>query len=236
MIGNKKILSIIPARGGSKGVKLKNLREIKGKSLTRRAIETSLACELVDKCIISTDHDQIVAEAVKCGIEVPFLRPESLSGDRIGDIDVLMHGLIESEKHFKTTFDIILMLQPTSPLRTAEDLKNCINKLLEMNLDSVWTVASTDLKYHPLKQLVFEDGLLQYFERSGSQIIARQQLSPVYHRNGCCYAFTRECLLDQKSIMGKRSSAIVIDRPMISIDTEEDIQRTEDFFNEFGLL
>lgn len=227
----KKILAVIPARGGSKGVKLKNLRTVAGKSLLVRAIETVQKTSEITQCVVSTDHDQIADEAEKAGVKVPFRRPEELSGDRIGDLDVLTHALIASEKHFETIFDIILMVQPTSPLRLPEDLSGCLQKLIKENFDAVWTVSPTDLKYHPLKQLAIIDGLMDYFDERGSHIVARQQLTPVYHRNGCGYAFTRECLLLQKSIIGNKAGAYVIERPMLSIDSEEDIQKTEEYFS-----
>jgi hypothetical protein len=86
----------------------------------------------------------------------------------------------------------------------------------------VWTVSPTDSKAHPLKQLVLEEGHLRLFDERGAGVVARQQLEPVYHRNGAAYAFTRACLLEQRSILGEKSSALVIDEPMRSIDTEED--------------
>jgi CMP-N-acetylneuraminic acid synthetase len=96
--------------------------------------------------------------------------------------------------------------------------------------DSVWTVSTTDSKSHPLKQLTLnENGGLGYYDPRGSQIIGRQQLSPVYHRNGIAYAMTRGCLVSQRTIMGRRNGALVIEGEQISIDTEFDIARAEWF-------
>ena len=92
----------------------------------------------------------------------------------------------------------------------------------------MWTVSPTDSKSHPLKQLnVGEGGSLDLHDASGAQIIARQQLDPVYHRNGIAYAFTRECLLEQKTIRGKRTGALVIKEPCVNIDTEWDLELAE---------
>ena len=120
------------------------------------------------------------------------------------------------------------MLQPTSPLRRPAHVTATVTKLVGEGWDAVWTVSPTDLKYHPLKQLaIAPDGRMDYFDPRGATIIARQQLGPVYHRNGAAYAFTRECLLDQQTIMGRRSACVVLDEPMVSIDVLEDFERVE---------
>jgi CMP-N-acetylneuraminic acid synthetase len=90
-------------------------------------------------------------------------------------------------------------------------------------------VTPTPSTYHPAKQLVVTDGALSFYEQRGGAIVARQQLEPVFHRNGAAYAFTRACLLEQRTIMGARTTAVVIDEPTISIDTVEDFERAEDF-------
>lgn len=223
-----KILCIIPARGGSKGIKLKNLREICGRSLVSHAIRTARACPEITQTVVSTDHDEIARVAEKDGIEMFFRRPEHLSGDRIGDYEVLLNALEESEAHFETTFDIVIMLQPTSPLRTPHDVSDAVELLKKGQFDSVWSVSETDTKYHPLKQLKLDtSGNMEYFDQAGSAIIARQQLTPLVHRNGVVYAFTRNCLVEQGSIKGKKSGALLIEGSHVSIDTEEDIQLIE---------
>jgi len=182
----------------------------------------------VDRAVVSTDHDEIAAVADASGIAAPFRRPESLSGDRIGDIDVLVHALETCEQLDGLHYDIVLMLQPTSPLREASHVRNCALKLLEGNWDAVWTVSQTDTKGHPLKQLLIEaDGGMDYYDSAGANIIARQQLKPVYHRNGIAYAFTRECLLRQRSIKGARTAALVIEGDHVSIDTMWDLELVE---------
>jgi CMP-N,N'-diacetyllegionaminic acid synthase len=234
MINDKKILVVIPARGGSKGVKLKNLREVRGLSLIGHVGKVISELPLIDRAVVSTDHDQIAAESEKYGLSVPFRRPEILSGDRIGDLEVLTHALIESEKMDQTEYDIIVMLQPTSPLRRPEDVLATINKLIDEQLDSTWTVSETDSKGHPFKQLVIgKNNSLDYYDKeNGQKIIARQQLVPVFHRNGIAYAITRSCLLNKKSIHGDAWAGVIIDRPCVSIDTEFDFKLTEFYFDQ----
>ncbi len=99
--------------------------------------------------------------------------------------------------------------------------------LVDGGWDSVWTVSPTDSKAHPLKQLTVTGGRLDYYDQGGAAILARQQLKPVYHRNGIAYAMTRECLLEQRSIKGKRSGALVVEGEHVSIDTEWDLALVE---------
>jgi CMP-N,N'-diacetyllegionaminic acid synthase len=228
MYKEKRILAVIPARGGSKGIKLKNLRAVAGKSLVAWACSAVNESTLIDRKIISTDHEQIAAEARTCKVEVPFMRPENLSGDFVSDLEVLTHAVTESEKIYGETYNVVLMMQPTSPTRKVEHIEQIIKKLVDENLDSVWTVSATDLKFHPLKQLTIgPNGLLDFYLEEGKSIIARQQLKPVYHRNGIGYAFSRECLLEQKGIKGKRAGAIIIEGSVANIDTVEDLDFAE---------
>lgn len=234
MLHNKKILVIVPARGGSKGIKLKNIRSLNGVPLVSLVGKVVKQLDYIDRAVVSTDHPKIARIAMESGLDVPFMRPESISGDRIPDWPVLHHALNATEEDDNETYDIIVMLQPTSPSRKPEHITATINKLLEGNFDAVWTISETDTKYHPLKQLIYENDLLDYYDtEQGPKIIARQQLTPVYHVNGIAYAFAREYLLEQGTRMGKRTSAVVIDEPIANIDTEFDFKLAEFIFNNF---
>lgn len=227
MLKNKKILVIVPARGGSKGVKLKNIRPVAGIPLVALVGRVVAQLPFVDRAVVSTDHPKIVRIAKKAGLDASFVRPKSLSGDIISDWMVLRHALLATEKIDNKRYDVIVMLQPTCPLRRPEHVLQAVQKLIDGNYDAVWTISETDSKHHPLKQLVFKKNRLDYYDKRGSQIVARQQLKPVYHRNGAAYAITRECLLEQKSIKGKRTSAVIIEEPLMSVDTLYDFELTE---------
>ena len=228
MFKGRTILAVVPARGGSKGVKLKNIHLLRGTPLIAHTGVLIRELGYVDKAIVSTDHSAIAAAARDSGLEAPFVRPEDLSGDRISDFQVLHHALMEMERLDGVRYDVIVMLQPTSPLRKSAHVTATIAKLIDEDWDAVWTVSPTDLKYHPLKQLMLgDDGAMVYCDLRGETIIARQQLNPVFHRNGVAYAYTRECLLGQKVVKGKRTAAVVIDEQMISIDTPEDFEQVE---------
>ena len=228
MIRGKRTLAVIPARGGSKGVPLKNLRLVGGVPLVTRA---GLVCQdlpWLDRAVVSTDHNEIKRAAEQGGLAAPFMRPEALSGDSISDFEVLHHALTESERLDDVTYDVIVTLQPTSPLRRPEHVTATVEMLLDGGWDAVWTLSETDPKNHPLKQLtVAENGIIDHYDARGAKIIARQQLGSLYHRNGVAYAFTRQCLLDQKTTKGRRTGALVLDGHFISIDTEWDIALTE---------
>jgi CMP-N,N'-diacetyllegionaminic acid synthase len=227
MIGDLRVLCIIPARGGSRGIPLKNLRNVNGKSLVGRAIETAKKCSEVDRIVVSTDHPKIVEESKRYGAEVPFLRPPPLSGDRIGDFEVLQHALHESETFFKEKYDVVLMVQPTAPQRIPQDIKDCIKKLIHEKRDAVWTLSEADLNYHPLKQFVLNDGRMDYYDQAGRQVVARQQLVPVYFSNGCCYAFSRRCFTELKTILPVNSAAVVTERDIVDINNEKDLLQAD---------
>jgi CMP-N,N'-diacetyllegionaminic acid synthase len=227
MISNKRILIVVPARGGSKGIPLKNLRKVDGVPLVAAVGKIIKSLSEIDQSVVSTDYEEIAIVAEDAGIAAPFRRPKELSGDRISDIEVLTHALLEMELIDSVTYDIIVMLQPTSPLRKAKHVMDTIKMLVDGAWDAVWTVSETDSKSHPLKQLTINNESLNYYDKSGDKIIARQQLEPVYHRNGIAYAIKRECLLNKKSIKGDRTGALIIKGDHISIDTEYDLDLVE---------
>ena len=224
MIKGNSVLAVVPARGGSKGIKLKNLQKVNDKSLVQMVAEIVSQLEYIDRAIVSTDHQEIAEVAIKHGLDVPFLRPYELSRDIVSDVDVLTHALTTIEKIDKKKYNIIVMLQPTSPLRKSEHVTKTVMKLVKGEYDSVLTVSETDSKVHPLKQLIFKENKIDYYHRDGQNIIARQQLKPVFQRNGVAYAITRECLLKQKSVIGQNASAIVINEIMVNIDTKLDLK------------
>lgn len=225
----KRVLVVIPARGGSKGIPHKNIASVAGKPLI--AYTTELLGELpwVDWAVVSTDDTDIAQEALRVGTAEIVWRPEELSGDRIGDMPVLAHALSESEATTGERCDVVVMLQPTSPLRTASDIEGCLDTLLDGSWDSVWTVSETDLTYHPQKQVKLSpDGVLDFYLESGSLITARQQLEPAFHRNGVCYAFTADFVRTSDSVFSPgKSTALVTSGQHISIDTMDDILAVE---------
>ena len=157
MLNDKSILVIVPARGGSKGVKLKNIQPIRGVPLVALVGQVVNQLPYVDRAVVSTDHPEIARISQESGLAVPFMRPQALAGDIISDFDVLHHALLAMEAIDQKKYDVILMLQPTCPLRRAEHVTACVEKLIEGHFDAVWTISETDSKNHPLKQLILTD-------------------------------------------------------------------------------
>ena len=224
MYKNKTILAIVPARGNSKGIKNKNLKKIKGLSLVEHAGNVLKKISWIDYSIISSDSDKIIEAAKKSSLECIFKRPKNISGHRISDHSVMIHALKAVEKSKKDKIDIILLVQPTSPLRKVIDIKNVIKKIVDEKLESVWTISKTDLKFHPLKQLTLKKNILSHYNKKGKDIIARQQLSNTYYRNGVVYAVTKKLVLKNKNLISKKSSGYLINTPQISIDTVKDFK------------
>lgn len=232
----QKVLAIIPARGGSKGIPLKNLRLVAGKSLLERTIELALSIPQITHVCVSTDHPEIKAQAEAFDGVIVIDRPAELSGDRVADTPVLRHAVEHVEATLSLVFDIVLMLQVTSPLRDETDISGCLDRINKGNADAVWTVSPTELHFHPLKQLVVgENCNLTLFDERGLAIIARQQLTPVYHRNGCCYALRRDFLMNSQTLLSPNATQAVISHGIrVNIDTEDDLAMAEKLLMERG--
>ncbi len=217
-----RILAVVPARGGSKGLPGKNLLPVGGVPLVARVGAVVRDCPSIDRTVVSTDDERIAEVALAAGIDAPFRRPDELSGDLIGDVDVLRHALAATEADDGTRYDVVVMLQPTSPLRTAAQVEAAIAMLVADALDAVWTVSPTDGKAHPVKQLRLEGGLLAYDHPDATSVVARQQLAPLWHRNGVAYVLRRSCL-DEGVLLGARTGGLVIDGPVANIDDALDL-------------
>lgn len=224
MIDGKRVLAVVPARGGSKGIRLKNLREVGGVPMVARVGDVVREVAEIDRTVASTDHDLIAQTAREAGIDVPFMRPPEHSGDSVGDEPVLTHALEEVEREAGVQYDIITMLQPTSPLRKPAHVRDAIVKLVEEDLDAAWTISPSESQCHPYKQLTIASGFVENFDERANTIVTRQELEQLYHRNGCCYAMTRSCLLDQKNKKGRKTGYVVVEEMMVNVDTEWDIE------------
>lgn len=229
MIQGKHILAVIPARGGSKGIPKKNIYKILGKPLIQYTLETLVECDWIDEFVVSTDDIEIMNVVRKAGFEIYFRRPASLAGDSVPDMPVLRHALIQSEIFFELNFDVIVMLQPTNPLRKPDDVRATVELLMDRELDAAWTVSETELRYHPDKQLRIEsDGLLEHYTDKGRFVTARQQLNPTYYRNGNTYAFTRSSILTSQGTLCAKTGAVVLTDPQVNIDSMSDISYAEE--------
>lgn len=229
-LNGMRILSVTPARGGSKGVPKKNLRHVGGMSLTARVATLASSLPWIDRAVLSTDSEDIQAEGIAHGFAAPFLRPADISHDRAAAIDVWRHAWREMEERDGVRYDASIYIEPTCPLRRPEHCRATVDMLLSGDWDAVWTVSEIDLRYHPLKQLRVAEGELSYYDPASVNIVARQQLDMLYYRNGACYAARRETVMDKASLSGERCGAVVLDEPLVSIDTELDLELAEFYY------
>lgn len=219
------ILAVIPARGGSKSIPKKNLQCVGGISLVGRAALVARSLDWIDESIISTDDNEIIEEAKKYGLDAPFIRPPSLSNDEASSKDMWRHAWLSAEEHYGKTFDISLLLEPTSPLRCAEDIERVIQVLCQKGVPAVVTVSRTPAHFTPHKTLtVSNSNEIGYFLDEGSKYSRRQDIPSFFHRNGICYAVRREHLIDRNLIMEVGAVAVIIDRPVINIDEPIDLK------------
>jgi CMP-N,N'-diacetyllegionaminic acid synthase len=225
----QRVLTVIPARGGSKGVPRKNVRPLAGKPLIAWTIEAAReAREVLSRVLVSTDDAEIAATARRHGAEVPFLRPADLSGDKVPMLPVLQHCVQWCEQDSGWHFDWILLLQPTAPLRTADDIRGALQLATQGGCDSVISVVQV-FAVHPILMKRIEGGRLLPFcieEREGTR---RQDYSPpAYMRNGAIYLTRRDVLMDRNSIWGEVIHPYVMpEERSASIDDETDFQVCE---------
>jgi CMP-N,N'-diacetyllegionaminic acid synthase len=219
------VLAVIPARGGSKSIPGKNLCKITGNSLVSITALLVNKLTFVDAKIISTDDSEIAEEAKKYGIEVPFFRSKVLSNDEASSIDMWRDAWLRSEIYFKRKFDISILLEPTSPLRTVDDINKTVTTLINEKVGCVVTVSKTPAHFTPHKTLVLsENNDVTFYLEKGSQYSLRQRIPQYYHRNGICYAVTREHLLDKCLMLEENTKALIIDRNVVNIDDPFDLE------------
>jgi len=227
MFLNKNILCVIPARGGSKGIKEKNIYPVMGQPLIKYTLDFVSELEFIDRVFVSTDSKKISEYVSSQGFDIPFLRSRELAGDFISDFEVLQEALIKIEEIDRIKYDFVIMLQPTSPLRKKEHIIKCLELIAKKDFDSVWTISRVPIKYHPLKQLNIRETRLKHYSKRGKNIIARQQLDHTYIRNGVCYIFKRDIFLKNKKMQYNLIGFHVIDEDTVNIDQHADILEFE---------
>jgi N-acylneuraminate cytidylyltransferase/CMP-N,N'-diacetyllegionaminic acid synthase len=196
-----RVLALVPARGGSKGIPKKNIREIAGKPLIAWTIEAARASN-VSSVVVSTDNAEIARVATEYGAEVPFLRPANLSLDETPSISVVMHALDNLPN-----FDALLLLQPTSPLRSTEDINNCLTKVNFSGGTSIVSVVESPAHPNWTYMLSDEKTLIPYVAHSATR---RQDLLPVFTLNGAIYLADVKFIRENKSFLGSETFAYLM--------------------------
>lgn len=225
------ILGLIPARGGSKSIPRKNIVPLAGRPLLVYTCDATLSSRTLARVILSTDDDEIAAVGLDCGVEVPFLRPPELAQDDTPALPVIQHALHWLEKHESYRPEVIVLLQPTSPLRRAEHIDEAVNLLLKTGAESVVSVVEVPHQYNPISVMKIEDGrLVPFLPGEGTQVLHRQDKPRVYARNGPAVLATRTSIVERGSLYSERIIPYVMGWPeSIDIDTPTDLRLAECF-------
>lgn len=224
MYKKKNILAIIPARSGSKGIKNKNIKKLKGKPLIYYSINYAKKSNLVDKVIVSTDSKRYAKIARKFGAETPFLRDKKISKDNTKDFPVILDSLKRCEKIYKKKFDLIVLLRPTSPFRVKNLIEKCIKKITIYKGSSVRSVQLCSK--HPYRCWVYnkKNKFIYGYEKKITEPynMPRQQLPKIYFQTGDIELIKRETLI-KGSISGEKVVPIFINKKIYDIDTKNDL-------------
>ncbi len=228
-----RILGLIPARGGSKGIPRKNIKLLHGKALIAYSIESALACSLLDQVVVTTDDDAIAALSKSLGASVPFIRPAHLAADHSPTIDTVMHALSFFEKD-NQFYDAVCLLQPTVPFRNPEDINEAIQKFINAKADSLISVREVPHIYNPywIYEQDPQTGFLKLAVSAEQIITRRQDLPSAYHRDGSIYITKSNVVQTQKSLYGNKIIHHLMKRsPDINIDTMDDWTAASNYAN-----
>lgn len=213
--------ALIPARGGSKGVPRKNIKLIAGKPLIVWTIESALRSAVLNAVVVSTDDEEIAEIALKAGALVPFIRPTYLALDSTPGIDPVLHALEQLPQ-----FDSVVLLQPTSPLRTTADIDGCLNFAIQRNASSVVSVSEAET--HPYWTYRLDDALAMKKFIDVEFVPRRQDLPSVFAVNGALYFSQAEWLKSKGSFIGDETLAYVMPRERsLDIDSPMDLKIAE---------
>lgn len=218
-----RVLGLIPARGGSKGVLRKNIRDVAGRPLIWYSFESARRATRLSRLIVSTEDREIAAVAVAAGVEVPFIRPAALAEDHTPTLPVIQHA-VRTLEEAGDRFDAVCLLQPTNPLRRPEHIDSCIALLESSGADAVMTIRAVPDEHNP-HWVYFRDtdGRLRLATGEDQPISRRQALPPAFHRDGSVYVTRRDVIL-QGSVYGSRTLGVEVDEmAAINIDTEADL-------------
>ena len=229
-----KILGIIPARGGSKGVPRKNIKLLGRKPLLQYTAEVALKSNFLSKVILSSDDDEIINIALKIGVEVPFRRPEYLSDDKAQTLWVIQHALSYYEK-IGINYDAVCILQATSPFRSLAFLDKAISTFIKNNTDSLISVLRVPQEYNPHWTFKKNDkNELEIAMKDDVLISRRQDLPEAFYRDGSIYITKTKAIQKENSLYGNSISYIESNVDFhVNIDTQEDWEKAEEILNKY---
>ena len=226
-----RVLGLIPARGGSKGIPKKNIRPLCGKPLLQYTVEAALGAQKLARVILSSEDPEIIKIAKASGMEVPFVRPVELAQDETSTLPVVQHALGFFESRGEK-FDAVCLLQPTNPLRRSADIDACIELFEKSKADSVVSMLAVPHEYNP-HWVYFknQDGLMVLSAGEKTPVSRRQDLPPAFHRDGSVYVTRCDVIMKQNSLYGEKILGCLMDPSRsINIDTPEDWERAQRIF------
>lgn len=218
------MIAIIPARGGSKGLPGKNVRPLNGKPLIAYAIEEALKAKHIDRVIISTDDEEIAHVAVEYGAELPFMRPAELASDTAMAVDNYIYTIGRLEEESGKPIDAFVVLQPTSPLRIAEDIDGAIELFEQKGADSVISYCQ---EAHPVTWHKYLDEEGRFENIFDANIKNRQENRTSYYPNGAVYVFRTSMIRDRKYYTDKSYAYVMPRTRSVDIDFIEDFEYAE---------
>jgi CMP-N-acetylneuraminic acid synthetase len=219
---NGLVLGIVPARSGSRGIPGKNIRELAGHPLLEYTVRAAAESGLIDRLILSTDSDQIAEVGRSLGLEVPFLRPSALARDDSPMVPVLEHAVAWLE-HAGWRPEVVVLLQPTAPLRRGYHIVDAVRLLRSTGCDAVASVVEVPRHYSPDYVMRIADGKLEPFLVDGARPTRRQDARPAYSRDGTVYAVWRDVLVEMHSLYGQDCRPLLLRREeSLNLDTLDD--------------
>ena len=220
----RRVLAVVPARGGSKGIPRKNLCLVAGRSLIAWAAATVRELPWIDAALLSTDDAEIAAEGRRCGLAAPFLRPAELASDSATGVATWRHAWLAAEEHWRERFELSVYLQPTTPLRRPEEVTRTLSTLLSGPWRAATTVAPVPGHFVPEKLLRLDAaGGLHFHHPAGATTSNRQAAETYYYRTGACYAAHRETVVERCQIVEEACAAVLARGPVINIDEPFDL-------------
>lgn len=228
MIAEKKVLAMIPARGGSKGIKDKNIYSLAGKPLIGYTIESAQKSKYIDKIMVNTDSEKIKLVCEMMGVKVPVLRPAKYASDTAKTIDAVMWA-IDWLKENDTEYDVLILLQPTSPLRSSGDIDGALEKFVDCACNSLLSVSKSEISPIHIRMINPDGRMTKLLEQSST--IRRQDMPDYYRVNGSIYINSISGITSETSFNDNVIPYIVSEESAIDIDGLADMYLAEYYLN-----
>ena len=228
MINGKTVFAIIPARGGSKGIPRKNIKPLGGKPLIAWTIEEVKKSKYIDRIIVSTDSQEIANVSIKYDAEAPFIRPKELAADETPSSDVVLHAIDWLDRNQNQKFEILILLQPTSPFRNSSQIDAALEEFIS-NANNKCLVSVKEVEESPYwMKIIDDDNFLKNFTLQQNKFTRRQDLPKVFILNGAIYIMRTTDFISYESFDVDNTIPFVMDKKTsIDIDNEEDFVLAE---------